>query len=1350
MVFFRVDLGRLINRKSGWLPLFSFTTSKHLTILIGGVLFAILSSLATPIFSIILGRIFNSFTLFGGGRITEQDLLRQIKRYSVELIVLGTISWVCNSIYYMLFVIFGELQVANARTKLFKGLLRKNQEWFEMQQDGTRVFLSALQGQIDDLQKASSLALGLGLQYIFRAIFSLLLAFVTSWKLTLVTLAGLPFLFAMASFLSTKMNLKMEAQKEELLHSSKIVTNATSSIDAVKCFNGQGTENRNFAVSIDKAALQYLRQAFFGALQISALRLMTFGMFVQGFWYGSSLATSGALSAGDTVRTFWGCLLAAQSMEFLMPQIVVITKGKVASLALVHILSGHGDDAIPGERGGSSYPDFCEGDIEVSDVSFAYQSQPDRLVLNSTSFFFPSGETTFVIGKSGSGKSTLGQLLTRFYLPASGKILIDSHDIQSLSIDWIRNNITVIEQRSILFNESIFMNIAFGSRDHDRLRKADVQECVDMARLQNTIEDLPKGIDTCVGYGGGFLSGGQRQRVAIARARLRDTPILIMDEATSALDATNRVEIMRSIREWRRGKTTIIITHDMSQIMDHDFAYILEQGSVVQAGYRYELEENKKFFITSDKPDPSDRRSQILNHEAGTVVDPYESTNLSSGLHSGLSTRRTSRIESGLWSRNTQLGNELSVTFNNLAKSNRNSTISQWDRNRARRDSIESIMEMYELNTLQVNGAKDQSRRASMNIIHVNGAINEMMAVKSDQHVWQSSKQTTHLTPQERMALLQIMRTLIPNLTQRQRLLLIVGCLSTLGHAMATPLFSYCLSQLFNTFYNRNLKASTWALAVLGVSIGDGIVSFCMHYFLELCGQAWVDCLRKRSFHRILDQPRKWFEETGNEPSQLTTSLNQSAEEMRNLIGRFGGYVLVALTVAVVAIIWSIAVCWKLTLVAVACGPVIYAITRGLEKTNGLWERRCIRVRTAASDVFVETFSEIRTVRTLTLEPYFHKKHMKAASRCVTLGLKKAIYTGSLFGLVESMILFVSTLIFYYGAVLVSSLEFTVQDLMTVFSILLFSIGYAGTVLSWIPQIGTSQEMANQLLRLANLSEGASHEHRGSLHITRVAPVEVIKLNFRYPSRPDALVLRDVSLRVAKNKCTAIVGRSGSGKSTIASLLLGLYETPASQSGMPTISLRGVDIHNVHTPTLRSLISIVSQQPSIFPGTIAANITYGLDDSSPLQSMFNVQAAAKAAGIDEFITSLPEGYFTVIGDGGAGLSGGQAQRLVIARALVRQPQILIMDEATSSLDPSNARIIRQTVQRLVATRRGLTVLIITHARDMMEIADNIIVIEQGRVVEEGSYKELAQQPGGKLKALIENPDPDEDEDETSA
>lgn len=865
---------------------------------------------------------------------------------------------------------------------------------------------------------ATSQPLGLVVQYSFRTIVSLGLAFYTSWSLSPITLAGIPVFSAIISFLSSKMKTSIEGQQKELASMSRTVNIATGSIDTVKCLNGQAFELRNFTHGMEMAAQHYLRQARLNSFQIATIRLMMFSMFVLGFWYGSTLATSGKLSAGEVVRTFWACLTAAQSIEMVLPQVLVLEKGKVAASAMKTVI----DD--PAEKRQDTkellYPQFCEGDIEVRNVShpvtilsaphsnnshklsFAYPNT-DILSLNSVNFFFPAGETTFVIGKSGSGKSTLGQLLAHFYLPTTGEIRIDGVPMQTLSVDWIRNNVTIVEQRSVLFSESIFMNIAFGRRDYDQISKGDVQECIDLAMLQSTINNLPSGIDTCVGTGGSFLSGGQRQRVAIARARLRDTPILILDEPTSALDGANRVEVMKAIRRWRKEKTTIMITHDMSQIQDQDFVYIMEQGTVAQAGYGNELKSDPRsapLFASVDR----ENRSEVTNATdketygaSGSCDDVYLSDSSVDSMgnedwrYSGMS----KAIAGGtyLWGSRPN------------TRDHRRSSYRSW-RSPVRADShllrISLSSPMYELDTLGNDGTRPKSTAS-----HLPARV-QPTPPKRRKRRFPYSRKTNAPKPQDTASLRRIMKTIIPSLTKKQRVALLFGCISTLVHSSATPVFSYCLSQLQVSFYKPGQSATKWALAVLGVAICDGTVSYFMHYLLELCGQAWVDSLRKSAFRRIIDQPRQWFEDERNSPSQLSTSLGQDGEELRNLVGRFGGFVLVAVSIAIMSVIWSMVVCWNLTLVALACGPVIYAITRGFESTSGLWERRSNDASRGVSEIFVETFAEIRTVRTLTLEPFFHKKYIKAAAKCLSVGLRRAGYVGILFGLVECTVILVS------------------------------------------------------------------------------------------------------------------------------------------------------------------------------------------------------------------------------------------------------------------------------------------------------------------------------------------------------
>ncbi|KAL4804242.1 P-loop containing nucleoside triphosphate hydrolase protein [Aspergillus unguis] len=1278
-------------------PLFNFTTKKHVPTLVFGLIACFVASFSIPLFAIILGEIFNLFSDLGTGKLTSKEVLEKVSNHCIQFLALGAIGWFFHGVYYVLFVVFGELQAANARSRLFEGLLKKDQRFFEQHDEGTRTFLGHLQIQVQELKTATSQSLALVLQYFFRILVSLGLAFYTSWNLTFVILAGIPIVSLIIPFVAPKINASIEAQQHELKTASKVVNNAVLSIDAVKYLNAQDVESKKLSSGVDKATPHYIRQAHFNALQISVMRFMMFAMFVQGFWYGGYLVTSGKLQSGDVIRTFWACSNAAQSIEALMPHLLILEKGKVASTGLINSLNGGAENKNAREMQGGFYPTHCEGDIKVSRLSFSYPSQTDRLSLNSASFLFLGRATTFVIGKSGSGKSTLGQLLTRFYLPTDGDIFIDGNPIQTLGISWIRNNITYVEQRSILFNETIFKNIAFGKRNCEDVHKQDVEECINLAMLPSVIEKLPHGIETLVGEGGNALSGGQRQRVAIARARLRDTPVLILDEPTSALDGANRVQVMNNIRKWREGKTTIIITHDMSHIKDTDFVYVMDQGSVIKAGHKSDLQD-----------DP------ILSGFFPTVEENTEVSETDSDLSDVSTLSGESYVKPPLPVRNP-------------ARISGNSTQST--------DSVDALLRKDPFVSEAEIEMDDLARRTKK--IRFKGSTKTSKLRRQLRRLKRRQAKAEANNPPLKDPLKRALKSVLPNLTHRQRFFLCIAFLCTLAHAAATPVFSYFLARLMMTLINGTNDSMRWALAVLGIAIGDGFTNYGMYYLLDVCAEAWIDRLRKQAFHNVVYQAKKWFENEMNSAAQLTTTMHASAEEVKNIVARFSQFVLVALAVTLLAVVWSLAISWRLTLVALCCGPIIFAITRGFETTSGIWDKKCGAAKSSVSEVFLETFAEIRTVRSLTLEHYFHLKHLKAASQCLTLGLRKGIYTGAIFGLVESTNTLCTALIFYYGAILVKNSQATVDDITSVNSVLLFSIAYAATVMTWIPQISNSREMAQRLFQLIDL-QNDSHEQNGTIQIPKAAPIQFNTLNFRYPSR-DASVLKNISFNIPAGSCTAIVGRSGSGKSTIASLLLSLYESPPSVF-KPAITLSGVDIRNVHTPTLRSLVSIVPQQPTIFPGTIQENINYGLDPYSPQSTLFNVRSAARAAGIDDFISSLPKGYETVIGDGGIGLSGGQAQRVVIARALVRKPQILVLDEATSALDPNSAELIKQTIKRLVAERSGLTVVIITHAREMMEIADDVVVLEDGRLVEMGPYKALAKRNGGKLRELIEHPD----------
>ena len=917
---------------------------------------------------------------------------------------------------------------------------------------------------------ATSQPLGFAAQYTITTIAALGLALYTAWDLALVTLAIVPFSALLLGWISSRMQPSIKGQMDELTQASKFANNSISSVDTVKYFNGQDFEIWQYAQAIRRAASFYLTQAQYNALQIGLVRYMTSIMFVQGFWYGSHLVDIGKNNPGQILTAFWACLIATQTVEQILPQMIILEKGRAsgATLQAMLIQIKSGRKAI--KMTGCTAPQHCEGDIEIRNVSameslsnnvvdsiqvsFRYPSRPNFLALNQASFFLPAGETTFVVGKSGSGKSTLGNLLMRYYGTISGDILVDGKSIYSLDIKWLRSNVTLVQRRSVLFNETIFKNIAFARRDHDQVRQEEVKRTINTANLQQTINELPNGLDTFVGVGGSALSGGQQQRVAIARARLRDTPILILDECTSALDHISRVIVMNKIRKWRKGKTTIIITHDMSHIEEGDFLYVMEDGKIVEQGFRGALEQiSSGAFLRLLQPEvalPSGkeqmiegrtRSSRLPDRGPLSLTSPSIPDKLSDTMDIQFQPRR--RLIPSIFGlpENEDFGSHRASQPSVLPLSPRAFTMNRLSvaptsprvfstqslcvapaafsaprgRTSRRIEILETLPAINEQSVFEhplkqlptrvsrIFGTAGTTLRGSIPARRRSSTI----PLNPPQESLQEHKESaTYVAP-----VMKILLTIWPTLTWDRKVLLFLGFFFATVHAAATPVFSWVFSKLLSTFYLQEDRAKTafkWSLSVIGVAFGDSFASYMMHCCLENCGQAWIDTLRIEAMKRIIDQPRSWLDRDENSLTKLTESLDRNAEEMRNLLGRFAAFVYVAFLMIGISVIWSLAVCWKLTLVSLTAAPFMYGLTHIFETVSGRWEGKSNDAGGSASSIFTETFGNIRTVRALTLEAYFHEKYVNATEKAMMVGIKRSAIAGFFFGLSDSGIVFIT------------------------------------------------------------------------------------------------------------------------------------------------------------------------------------------------------------------------------------------------------------------------------------------------------------------------------------------------------
>lgn len=402
------------------------------------------------------------------------------------------------------------------------------------------------------------------------------------WKLTLLTLTIGPVIaFIVASF-----SKRMRAASQKSFHSMRLISHAIeetiSAQKVVKIFGGKKQQERRFF----DATEQFRRAQMREAIPSSAITPITHiaasvAIAIIAFLALSQSTGQAGASAGGFVSFITAMLLLIAPIKQLTSVNTTIQRGLAASESVFNLL-----DTPEEDDSGKQQLVRAKGEIVFDNVSFSYPGT-NRTALDHISFSVKAGQTVALVGASGGGKTTIGSLIPRFYSATQGCILIDEIDVRDLTLTSLRQNIALVSQEVVLFNDTVEANIAYGS-----LGTRSRQEVIDAARAANAwefIELLPHGLDTQIGENGAKLSGGQRQRVAIARALLKDAPILILDEATSALDTDSERQVQAALTVLMKNRTTLVIAHRLSTIERADCIVVLDQGRIVEMGTHADL-----------------------------------------------------------------------------------------------------------------------------------------------------------------------------------------------------------------------------------------------------------------------------------------------------------------------------------------------------------------------------------------------------------------------------------------------------------------------------------------------------------------------------------------------------------------------------------------------------------------------------------------------------------------------------------------------------------------------------------------------------------------------------------------
>ncbi|CAG8441320.1 14167_t:CDS:1 [Funneliformis mosseae] len=1281
--------------------IFRFATLFDYVLMTLGTFFSMISGLIIPLMSNFLGDIFEVFTERETGIITKQTFNQRINSLLLNFTLLGIVSFILTTCMITCWSWTGERQAKRMKLIYFNSLLKMGISYFEVNEVTSGGLLASMNKDTEDIKTVISDHLGSFVQYAVIIISCFILAFTKNAILTLVILASIPLVFITIALTSRSANPLIVKQRELFVKAGKILENALAAIKTIRAFNGEAKEEKKHYECLKEANDNVsARLAWVYAIRLGLIQFLTLSIFVQGFWFGSILVADKKLAPGGVVSVFYASLLGLNNFEYLLPKFIAMSKAKNAIRVINELLVCVSKVNFQ-HLNGFKLPEI-KGNIKFNQVSFSYPSRPDTSALRGVTLNIPAGKTTVFVGQSGSGKSTITQLIQKLYEPSDGLILLDERELKILDTTWLRQQIGVVSQEPVLFDDTIFKNVAYGRADYWNVTMDEVIQACKLACIHDTIGSLPNGYEYHLSDMGKNLSGGQRQRIAIARAIIKDPSILILDEATSALDLTLDLKVQKALDNCRNNRTTIVVTHHLKRIRDTDFVYVMHEGEIVESGKKSELLNLNGHYSKLANEYPTDPKRNT--HELKNI-DLRLKRHFTFGLPSSprmgymfapkatrTTLRRSRRIKKDRTSWNLD---EYSDDDNEKVKRH------------ATQRTINDIMDYYENVSDKPAETFSDNRNTLYDILSYYEKNNDDEDIVN---VIVKNSDESSTTKQSKLNIFKFIRE-----TMDKRMLYAIGICSALVEGITNPAFSFVLSNLLSTYSipdkNELLNSSrVYAIYVLLISVVLGMSAFFKFLLLERASERWTVRLRHMGFGNALRQPQSWFDKSENATGRLATILTSDIQTTKSLIGYFVGNVIVELVSLVGGTIWSLVVGWQLALIGFGLVPVSIIFSefssRILQKYDS---KQKIATETAANE-FYQAISNIRTIYSLAIESVMESKFQTALERPFLIGIKRAFISGLSAGFLDGLTYLTKAITFWYGAQLISQGVYDLRKMLTVWTLIIFCTSSASRILSTIPYYSKCKQAIKSIQYIINLP--TVRDDVGVLPDNLQGTIIFKDVNFSYAERPDDKIIDRLNLTLEPGTTVALVGKSGNGKSTIAALLQRIYEPT---SGL--ITLDGENIKGIQLKWLRENIGIVSQEPVLFDMTISENISYGKDEATREE----IEIAAKQVNMHDFISSLPNGYETKLGSSGSQLSGGERQRIAIARVLLRNPKILILDEATSALDTKNESLVQETFSK---AQQGRTILMITHRLKSVKKVSKIALVEHGKIVESGNHKEL--------------------------
>lgn len=1302
-------------------------------LIIGGFFFSIAAGIPFPLLGIVFGDLINdlnSATCSPSPSASSEvsDAVRQKVLYVIYI----TIANFCFLYIHCSCWSYTSERIARRyRRRYFESIIRQETGYIEGLPAGD--VISRLVSDIEVVQSGTSEKVGLVISTISYFVASYIVAFIKVPPIAGMLVSVVPCYFFMTFGGGYFIKKYAGRIAEHINAATSIASSSLSHLTLVHAFNSNERLERLFADHLSASRMDALKKAGTHAGQLGLLYFIAYSSNSLAFWEGSRLIADSveAGGTGTSVGAVYTVIFVLIDASFILSQVApfvhVFASAAGASERLLEVINRKSQIDGTSESGDKSAP-FDSADITFRDVHFTYPSRPDVPVLKGVNFAIPPRKHTAIVGPSGGGKSTIVALLERFYDPMSGEICIGGQDFRDVNVRYLRGNIGFVQQEPSLLDRSILENIAYGLvtssvERHQELapfilnsalaelaetmrtgvseRKAleaygpEVSEIVQLVRhaaekanALTYIDALPDGFATSVGSSGNHLSGGQKQRIALARALVREPSILILDEATAALDSTSERLIQEALAKVAGRITMVSIAHRLSTAKDAHKIVLIQKGRVVEEGSHAELVAR-----------------------GGSYAEMVRLQNLG---------KLTPTLAPGADAIREDRGDILAATSDPTTKE-----------------------ALFDVNGVEIAGESPPTT-----------AIDET----SDQ---ETGKKKRHKEGDEGLA----------NERKRSRWFTTKFTFSLLRPNIGFVLLGLAMSVVIGGSYTAEAVIFGHTISSLSPCIGADAIRYGGHLYgllffiialVEFAANVvgglafgWAADkvlyrIRVLSLRSLLGQTMQWHGLDDRTPSKLITHITGDATALGSITGTTIGLLLATAVNLVAGLVVSFAIAWKIAIVLLPTIPVLLVAGMMKLRTQANFAARHQKAFAHATAITVEAVDNIRAVSAFSLERQSYAVYERALQAPYKETLRSIAFGNVFLATAFSVSNLVYALAYWWGSRQIVAGLYSQTQFFIVLPALLFSTQSCGQMFALAPDISKAGLAASNIAELLTtrsadeeLNTGTSgkiipydthllgekisdpelaevksqHDHLAQTPIMNGIGAELQNVHFEYPSRPNQPVLRGLSLKFRPGQFCALVGPSGSGKSTTFAMLERFYRP---ESG--AVIIDGVDVTRQLGTTFRDDIALVPQENVLFEGSLAFNIGLGARPGhQPTQD--EIEEACRMANIHEVIMSLPEGYQTQCSHDGKQFSGGQRQRLSIARALVRRPRMLLLDESTSALDVESEK----RIQEALATLSGrTTVVAIAHRLNTIHRADCIYLIEEGRCVEQGTHEELIE------------------------